>query len=76
MLESANRELTARQHELGGIHESRKQVARRVANDLRNFLSVCSTALQAIGRALERADASIKRVNRQVVDMEYRRGDR
>lgn len=69
MLESANRELTARQHELGEIYESRMQVARRVAHDLRNFLNVFSTALQTIDRAPERKDAAMKLVNRQVADM-------
>ncbi len=68
-LELANRELTQHQKELGDVYESRMQVARRVAHDLRNFLNVFSTALQIIDRAPERKDASLALVNRQVADM-------
>lgn len=68
-LELANRELTQHQKELGDVYESRMQVARRVAHDLRNFLNVFSTALQIIDRAPERKEASLALVNRQVADM-------
>lgn len=69
MLERANHELTLRQRLIGDLYESRMQVTRRVAHDLRNFLNVFSTALQLAGRAPAKKDAALALANRQVADM-------
>lgn len=69
MLERANQELTLRQQLIGDLYESRMQVTRRVAHDLRNFLNVFSTALQLAGRSPAKRDTALGLANRQVVDM-------
>ena len=69
MLERANHELTLRQRLIGDLYESRMQVTRRVAHDLRNFLNVFSTALQLVGRAPAKKDTALALANRQVADM-------
>lgn len=69
MLERANHELTLRQRLISDLYESRMQVARRVAHDLRNFLNVFSTALQLVGRAPAKKDTALALATRQVADM-------
>jgi len=69
MLERANHELTLRQKLIGDLYESRMQVTRRVAHDLRNFLNVFSTALQLAERSPARRDTALGLANRQVADM-------
>jgi signal transduction histidine kinase len=69
MLEQANHELTLRQRLIGDLYESRMQVTRRVAHDLRNFLNVFATALQLIGRSPAKKDKALALANRQVADM-------
>jgi signal transduction histidine kinase len=69
MLERANQELTLRQRLISDLYETRMQVARRVAHDLRNFLNVFATALQLIGRSQAKNDKAIALANRQVADM-------
>lgn len=69
MLERANHELTLRQRLIGDLYESRMQVTRRVAHDLRNFLNVFSTALQLVGRSPAKKDTALALANRQVADM-------
>jgi signal transduction histidine kinase len=69
MLERANYELTLRQKLIGDLYETRMQIARRVAHDLRNFLNVFSTALQLATRSPAKRDAALGLANRQVADM-------
>lgn len=69
MLERANQELTLRQRLISDLYETRMQVARRVAHDLRNFLNVFATALQLIGRSQTKNDRAIALAKRQVTDM-------
>jgi signal transduction histidine kinase len=69
MLERANYELTLRQKLIGDLYETRMQIARRVAHDLRNFLNVFSTALQLAGRSPAKRDTALGLANRQVADM-------
>ncbi|KMQ80638.1 Signal transduction histidine kinase [Candidatus Burkholderia pumila] len=69
MLERANYELTLRQKLIGDLYETRMQITRRVAHDLRNFLNVFSTALQLATRSPARRDTALGLANRQVADM-------
>ncbi|MEA3115631.1 MAG: hypothetical protein QOG58_5430, partial [Caballeronia sp.] len=69
MLERANQELTLRQKLISDLYETRMQVARRVAHDLRNFLNVFATALQLIGRSQAKNERAIALAKRQVTDM-------
>jgi signal transduction histidine kinase len=69
MLERANQELTLRQRLISDLYETRMQVARRVAHDLRNFLNVFATALQLIGRSQAKNDRALALAKRQVTDM-------
>ena len=69
MLERANQELTLRQRLISDLYETRMQVARRVAHDLRNFLNVFATALQLIGRSQAKNDRALALAKRQVADM-------
>lgn len=69
MLERANYELTLRQKLIGDLYESRMQVTRRVAHDLRNFLNVFSTALQLAARSPTRRETALGLASRQVADM-------
>jgi len=69
MLERANYELTLRQKLIGDLYETRMQIARRVAHDLRNFLNAFSIALQLIERAPAKADTALALANRQAADM-------
>lgn len=69
MLERANHELTLRQKLISDLYETRMQVARRVAHDLRNFLNVFATALQLIGRSQAKNERAIALAKRQVTDM-------
>jgi signal transduction histidine kinase len=69
MLERANHELTLRQRLISDLYETRMQVARRVAHDLRNFLNVFATALQLIGRSQAKNERAIALAKRQVADM-------
>ncbi|TCK39700.1 signal transduction histidine kinase [Paraburkholderia sp. BL8N3] len=68
-LERANHELTLRQRLISDLYESRMQVARRVAHDLRNFLNVFSTALQLAERSPAKKDTAFALAKRQVDDM-------
>ncbi|WP_244829423.1 sensor histidine kinase [Caballeronia sp. TF1N1] len=69
MLERANYELTLRQKLISELYETRMQVTRRVAHDLRNFLNVFSTALQLLGRSPAKRETALGLANRQVSDM-------
>ncbi|MDR5762673.1 HAMP domain-containing sensor histidine kinase [Caballeronia sp. LZ035] len=69
MLERANYELTLRQKLISELYETRMQVTRRVAHDLRNFLNVFSTALQLASRSPAKRDTALGLANRQVADM-------
>lgn len=69
MLEHANYELTLRQKLISELYETRMQITRRVAHDLRNFLNVFSTALQLAGRSPARRDTALALANRQIGDM-------
>ena len=68
-LERVNRELTHKQRLVGDLYESRMQITRSVAHDLRNFLNAFSVALQLIERAPSRADTALTLANRQAADM-------
>ncbi len=59
MLERANYELTLRQKLIGDLYETRMQITRRVAHDLRNFLNVFSTALQLATRSTAKRDTAL-----------------
>ncbi|WP_321799095.1 sensor histidine kinase [Caballeronia sp. J97] len=69
MLERANYELTLRQKLISDLYETRMQITRRVAHDLRNFLNVFSTALQLAGRSPAKRETALGLANRQVADM-------
>ncbi len=69
MLERANYELTLRQKLISDLYETRMQITRRVAHDLRNFLNVFSTALQLATRSPAKRDTALGLANRQVADM-------
>jgi signal transduction histidine kinase len=69
MLERANYELTLRQKLIGDLYETRMQITRRVAHDLRNFLNVFSTALQLATRSPAKRDTALGLATRQVADM-------
>jgi signal transduction histidine kinase len=69
MLEHANHELTLRQKLISELYETRMQITRRVAHDLRNFLNVFSTALQLAARSPTRRDTALALANRQIGDM-------
>jgi signal transduction histidine kinase len=69
MLERANYELTLRQKLIGDLYETRMQITRRVAHDLRNFLNVFSTALQLATRSPAKRDTALGLAQRQVADM-------
>ncbi|MBC8749185.1 signal transduction histidine kinase [Paraburkholderia sp. WC7.3g] len=68
-LERANHELTLKQRLVGDLYESRMQITRCVAHDLRNFLNAFSIALQLIERAPSQADTALALANRQAADM-------
>jgi signal transduction histidine kinase len=51
------------------LYESRMQITRSVAHDLRNFLNAFSIALQLIARAPSKADTALALANRQAADM-------
>lgn len=68
-LERANQELTLRQQLVDALHESRMQMTRSVAHDMRNFLNALSIALQLVDRAPANLDAGLALATRQVVDM-------
>ncbi|MEX3787469.1 sensor histidine kinase [Paraburkholderia sp. BR14374] len=68
-LERANDELTLKQRLVGDLYDSRMQITRSVAHDLRNFLNAFSVALQLIERAPSQADAALTLANRQAADM-------
>ncbi|WP_233855785.1 sensor histidine kinase [Paraburkholderia sp. HD33-4] len=68
-LEHANHELTLKQRLVGDLYESRMQITRSVAHDLRNFLNAFSVALQLIERAPSKADTALTLANRQAADM-------
>jgi signal transduction histidine kinase len=69
MLERANYELTLRQKLISDLYETRMQITRRVAHDLRNFLNVFSTALQLATRSPARRETALGLAQRQVADM-------
>jgi signal transduction histidine kinase len=69
MLERANYELTLRQKLIGDLYETRMQITRRVAHDLRNFLNVFSTALQLATRSAAKRETALGLAQRQVADM-------
>lgn len=69
MLERANYELTLRQKLISDLYETRMQITRRVAHDLRNFLNVFSTALQLAARSPAKRETALGLANRQVADM-------
>lgn len=69
MLEHANYELTLRQKLISELYETRMQITRRVAHDLRNFLNVFSTALQLATRSPAKRDTALALANRQIGDM-------
>ncbi|SAL65878.1 integral membrane sensor hybrid histidine kinase [Caballeronia peredens] len=69
MLERANYELTLRQKLISDLYETRMQITRRVAHDLRNFLNVFSTALQLATRSPAKRDTALGLANRQIADM-------
>ncbi|AET90925.1 histidine kinase [Burkholderia sp. YI23] len=69
MLERANFELTLRQKLISDLYETRMQITRRVAHDLRNFLNVFSTALQLAARSPAKRETALGLANRQVADM-------
>ncbi|KMY85350.1 Signal transduction histidine kinase [Candidatus Paraburkholderia calva] len=69
MLERANYELTLRQRLIGDLYETRMQITRRVAHDLRNFLNVFSTALQLATRSAAKRETALSFAQRQVTDM-------
>jgi signal transduction histidine kinase len=69
MLERANYELTLRQKLIGDLYETRMQITRRVAHDLRNFLNVFSTALQLATRSPAKRETALGLATRQVADM-------
>ncbi|KND54745.1 Signal transduction histidine kinase [Candidatus Paraburkholderia kirkii] len=69
MLERANYELTLRQKLISDLYETRMQITRRVAHDLRNFLNVFSTALQLATRSPSRRETALGLANRQVADV-------
>ncbi|WP_246216999.1 sensor histidine kinase [Paraburkholderia panacisoli] len=68
-LERANHELTLKQRLVSDLYESRMQITRSVAHDLRNFLNAFSIALQLIARAPSKADTALALANRQAADM-------
>ena len=68
-LERANHELTLKQRLVSELYESRMQITRSVAHDLRNFLNAFSIALQLIARAPSKADTALALANRQAADM-------
>ncbi|WP_168788962.1 sensor histidine kinase [Paraburkholderia aromaticivorans] len=68
-LERANLELTLKQRLVSDLYESRMQITRSVAHDLRNFLNAFSIALQLISRAPSKAEAGLAMATRQAADM-------
>jgi len=68
-LERANHDLTVQQRLVVELHESRMQITRSVAHDLRNFLNAFSIALQLIARAPAKAETALTLANRQAADM-------
>jgi signal transduction histidine kinase len=69
MIERSNQQLLLKQQLLDTLYESRLQVARRVAHDLRNFLHGFTTHLELIERAPARLAIALKLARRQVGDM-------
>ena len=68
-LEQANHELVVKQNLVSDLHESRMQITRSVAHDLRNFLNVFTTALQLVKRAPTKAETALTLAHRQATDM-------
>lgn len=68
-LERANHELVLKQNLVSDLHESRMQITRSVAHDLRNFLNVFATALQLVQRAPTKAGTALTLAHRQATDM-------
>ena len=68
-LERANHELVLKQNLVSDLHESRMQITRSVAHDLRNFLNVFATALQLVQRAPTKAGTALALAHRQATDM-------
>jgi signal transduction histidine kinase len=68
-LERANQELTRKQRLVGDLYESRMQITRSVAHDLRNFLNAFSIALQLIERTPSKAETALSLAHRQAADM-------
>jgi signal transduction histidine kinase len=68
-LERANHELTLKQKLVGDLYESRMQITRSVAHDLRNFLNAFSIGLQLISRSPSKIDTALAMANRQAADM-------
>ena len=68
-LERANHELLLKQKLVSDLHDSRMQITRSVAHDLRNFLNVFSTALQLVKRAPMKAETALTLAHRQATDM-------
>ncbi|SIT45564.1 Histidine kinase [Paraburkholderia ribeironis] len=68
-LERANHELMLKQRLVSDLYESRMQITRSVAHDLRNFLNAFSIALQLIERAPSKAETALTLAKRQAADM-------
>jgi signal transduction histidine kinase len=68
-IEHANHELTQKQQLISDLYESRMQITRSVAHDLRNFLNAFTISLQLIARAPSKADAGLALATRQAADM-------
>jgi signal transduction histidine kinase len=68
-LERANHELLLKQKLVSDLHDSRMQITRSVAHDLRNFLNVFSTALQLVKRSPTKAETALTLAHRQATDM-------
>jgi signal transduction histidine kinase len=68
-LERANHELVLKQRIVSQLHESRMQITRSVAHDIRNFLNAFSLALQLVERAPSKSDAALTLAKRHAADM-------
>jgi signal transduction histidine kinase len=68
-LERANHELILKQQIVSQLHESRMQITRSVAHDIRNFLNAFSVALQLVERATSESDAALTLARRHAADM-------
>ncbi|WP_371880889.1 sensor histidine kinase [Caballeronia sp. S22] len=68
-LERANHELLLRQQAVSELHESRLQITRSVAHDIRNFLNAFSLAIQLIERTPSKNGPALMMAKRHVSDM-------